>query len=114
MSISTEQQMLVEQRVSNDKKSVGVAYLLWIFVGMFGAHRFYVGKVGSGFVLIGLWFGGILFLSSDSLLGPIMLIIAGIWLLLDLFIIPSLVSSNTNQLRGKITLEVIGSGSSKT
>jgi len=29
-------------------KSKGVAYLLWFFLGFFSAHRFYLGKIGSG------------------------------------------------------------------
>jgi TM2 domain-containing membrane protein YozV len=29
-------------------KSKGVAYLLWFFLGVFSAHRFYLGKIGSG------------------------------------------------------------------
>ena len=26
------------------------AYMLWLFLGLFGAHRFYVGRTGSGIV----------------------------------------------------------------
>lgn len=33
-------------------KSKFVAYLLWFFLGVFGAHRFYCGKIGTGI----LWF----------------------------------------------------------
>lgn len=29
-------------------KSKGVAYLLWLFLGLFGVHRFYLGHVGVG------------------------------------------------------------------
>ena len=44
-------------------KSVGVAYLLWLLLGLFGAHHFYLGKVGRGigyfftcaWLTIGLW-----------------------------------------------------------
>ncbi|MBD9699726.1 TM2 domain-containing protein [Flavimobilis sp. GY10621] len=28
--------------------SIGTAYLLWFFLGFFGAHHFYLGKVGMG------------------------------------------------------------------
>ncbi len=40
-------------------KSKGVAYLLWFFLGIFSAHRFYLGKVGSGvlYLLTGQLFG---------------------------------------------------------
>lgn len=29
-------------------KSLGVAYLLWLFLGFLGVHHFYLGKVGRG------------------------------------------------------------------
>ncbi|WP_080702388.1 NINE protein [Gilliamella apicola] len=31
-------------------KSKGVAYLLWFFLGMWGAHRMYCGKWITGFI----------------------------------------------------------------
>lgn len=40
--------------------SVGVAYLLWLFLGLFGAHYFYMGKVGIGVLyLLTLGFAGV-------------------------------------------------------
>ncbi|MDP3721965.1 MAG: TM2 domain-containing protein [Candidatus Omnitrophota bacterium] len=48
-------------------KSRLVALLLCFFVGWFGAHRFYVGKIGTG-VLMPLTLGGFL----------------GIWVVIDL------------------------------
>jgi len=33
-------------------KSKLVAYLLWFFLGVFGIHRFYLGKVGSGILYL--------------------------------------------------------------
>jgi TM2 domain-containing membrane protein YozV len=33
-------------------KSKGVAYLLWFFFGVFGVHRFYLGKVGTGILYL--------------------------------------------------------------
>eukprot|EP01113_Clastostelium_recurvatum_P039831 TRINITY_DN612_c0_g1_i1.p2 TRINITY_DN612_c0_g1~~TRINITY_DN612_c0_g1_i1.p2 ORF type:complete len:129 (-),score=18.49 TRINITY_DN612_c0_g1_i1:156-542(-) len=31
-------------------REIGVAYLLWFFLGVFGAHRFYLGRTGTGFL----------------------------------------------------------------
>ncbi|MDR2708728.1 MAG: TM2 domain-containing protein, partial [Elusimicrobiota bacterium] len=39
-----------------EAKSKGVAYLLWFFLGLLGAHRFYLDKIGTG-VLYLLTFG---------------------------------------------------------
>jgi len=40
-------------------KSKGIAYLLWFFLGVFSAHRFYLGKIGTGilYLLTGQLFG---------------------------------------------------------
>lgn len=48
-------------------KSKGVAYLLLIFLGFLGAHRFYIGKIGTG--ILYLFTGGF----------------AGLGVLIDLF-----------------------------
>ena len=55
------------------KKDVGIAYLLWFFLGLFSGHRFYLGRAGSAVAQI-LTLGGL-----------------GIWLLADLFLIPKMV-----------------------
>ena len=40
------------------EKSLGVAYLLWLFLGFLGVHHFYLGKVGRGvgYLLTFGWF----------------------------------------------------------
>ncbi len=55
---------------NESKKSRLVALLLFIFLGCFGAHRFYVGKVGTGILM--LFFGWFTF---------------GIWHLIDFILI---------------------------
>ena len=52
--------------ITASKKSATVAFLLCLFLGMVGAHRFYVGKIGTG-VLMLITAGGL-----------------GIWALIDL------------------------------
>lgn len=41
------------------EKSKVVAAVLAFFLGGFGIHRFYVGKIGSGLVMLVLWFIGL-------------------------------------------------------
>lgn len=64
------------------KKSARMAFLLCLFFGLFGAHRFYVGKIGTG-VLMLLTFGGL-----------------GIWFIVDLVTIATnhFSDKNENQL----------------
>ena len=75
----TTQLMLFESQ----KKSVGVAYLLFIFLGGLGAHRFYLGYTGSGVLYLVLFVLGFLTMGI-AFIGTV------IWGLIDLFLIPSL------------------------
>ena len=72
-------------------KSIGLAYVLWFFLGGFGAHRFYMGKIGSGFGLLGLTVASmILTIFAIGLIGyPIIFI----WLLVDAFLIPKWIAA---------------------
>lgn len=33
-------------------KDVALAYVLWFFLGILGAHRFYLGKIGTGILFM--------------------------------------------------------------
>ncbi len=52
-------------------KDLPIAYILWFFLGVFGVHHFYLGKIGRG--ILYLLTGGVL----------------GIMWLVDLFTLPS-------------------------
>jgi TM2 domain-containing membrane protein YozV len=67
-----------------NKKSTGVAYLLFFFLGGLGIHRFYAGYKGTGAAILVLT---LLWIPTAGITA----IVAGIWLLVDLFLIPSLV-----------------------
>lgn len=75
------------------EKSVVVAYLLWLFLGGLGGHRFYVGRPGSAIVLIILNVLGWATLVVG--IGLAFFAIAGIWLFIDLFLIPGMVHERT-------------------
>ena len=42
---------MIDRRRSRSHKKEDVAALLCFFVGVFGTHRFYVGKVGTGILM---------------------------------------------------------------
>lgn len=105
MGLSVEEKILVEQRVANSKKSVAVGYLLLIFLGFFGAHRFYLGSVGPAVVMLVMCV--LMFLTIWIGIGLVFFVILGIWWLVDLFLIPGIVSSHENQIRQRIMSEVI-------
>ena len=94
-----------------DRKSMVVAYVLWILLGGFGVYRFYLGRVASGVVLLHLTLlflfflvlrfvaifipgGGPLFEDIYVLLG----LTITVWLVVDAFRIPNLVRSGQHDM----------------
>ena len=79
-----------------NRKSAGVAYLLCIFLGGFGAHRFYLGRTASGVGQLAL-----------GLLGWITFFITwiplGIWLIIDLFLIPGIITETNMAIAGRFS-----------
>lgn len=91
-----EQQKVV---VVKTEKSIGVAYVLLILLGQLGIHRFYLGKVLTG--VIQLLLGIIGWATAWVIFGFIPLAILWLWLLIDLFLIPSIVrAANDKLLKG--------------
>src|SRR3569623_1563371 len=84
MALTSQDRMYIEQRVSNDSKSVLVAYLLWFFLGLLSLHRFYLGRPGTAILQI-FTLGGL-----------------GIWWLIDAFLIPSMIDGDRDRLRRRL------------
>jgi TM2 domain-containing membrane protein YozV len=72
-------------------KSRLIALLLCLFFGWAGAHRFYVGKIGTGILMI-CTFGGFF----------------GIWLLIDLMLI---IAGSFSDKEGKVVFKWLEAGS---
>lgn len=104
MTLSTQQSILVEQRLNNEKKSVGIAYLLWFLLGGLGAHRFYLGQTGSAVTILILSVLG--WATVSVVIGIALLIAVVIWLLIDAFLIPRMVEQNKNLARMRIANEL--------
>ena len=48
------------------QKSTGLAYVLLILFGSFGAHQFYIGNIKRGLTILGLWITGLTFSSIGA------------------------------------------------
>ncbi|TPL40700.1 TM2 domain-containing protein [Mesorhizobium sp. B2-4-6] len=101
MALSTQEQILIEQRVTNEAKSIGVAYLLWFLLGGVGAHRFYLGRSGTGFAMLALLVVGVI--TVPIVVGSLLLVVLGIWAIVDAFLIPGMVQNHKNDVRRKLT-----------
>jgi TM2 domain-containing membrane protein YozV len=94
VALSTQQQILIEQRVTNEAKSVGAAYLLWFFLGFIAAHRFYLGRPGTAILQI---------LSYLILIGFI-------WWIIDAFLIPGMIQQHKDDVRRRLFNEAVLAG----
>jgi TM2 domain-containing membrane protein YozV len=83
-------------RYDANKKSMGVSYLLWFFLGGLGTHRFYNGRTGSGVGQLALLIVG--FLTAAVGIGLFLWGALGIWVLVDAFLIPGWVREHNNRL----------------
>ncbi|GGC96148.1 TM2 domain-containing protein [Aquisalinus flavus] len=83
MALDTQDRIYIEQRVTNDAPSPLVAYLLWFFLGIISAHRFYLGKWGTALLQIASYF----------------LLIGFVWWLLDAFLISLIIKQRQDRIR---------------
>ena len=78
------------------KESALIAYRLWWFLGPAGVPRFYLGRVGSGVVMLLLTcVSGVL---TVVLIGFVGLAVVGLWWLVDAFLIPMMVKGHNVRL----------------
>lgn len=95
--LSVEQKLLIETQIGNNKKSIGVAYLLWFFVGSLGAHNFYLGRKGIAITQLVLFVLGLL--TSIIYVGVALLMVLWVWVLVDAFMIPGIIRKDMDQQR---------------
>jgi TM2 domain-containing membrane protein YozV len=105
MTLSTQERILIEQRIANDAKSIVVAYLLLIFFGGFGAHRFYLGRTGSAVAMLLLFIVG--WLTLVVVIGFALLLVVGIWAIVDIFLVPGMIQVQKETMRQRLTQEIL-------
>jgi len=85
----TERELLIlHQEVNGRRKGVAAAWLLWLFLGFSGAHRFYMGRIGTGIAML-LTFGGLF-----------------IWDLVDIFLIPGMLRADQRKVQAEVLGEI--------
>ena len=85
-----------------EKKSLLVAYLLWFFLGYVGAHRFYLGRPISGFIMLALSAVTlVLALVSFGFLS-FLWVVVGLWWLVDALLIPGIVAGRNTRIADRV------------
>jgi TM2 domain-containing membrane protein YozV len=82
------------------KKSAGIAYLLWFFLGWIGVHRFYLGQTGSGAAMAII--SVISWITVFVGVGLLGWVVIGIWWLVDAFLIPGIATRFNQQLATRL------------
>lgn len=78
-------------------KSRLIASLFAFFIGQFGAHRFYVGKVKTAIAMAVLGFLGWVTVAAPGKAGLVFLVPVSIWALIDFIVV---ISGNMNDSKG--------------
>jgi TM2 domain-containing membrane protein YozV len=92
--LETRELLLLDSELKNRGKSMVVAYLLWYFLGLVGAHRFYMGRTGSAIAQLIL---------SITVVG---LIVTSIWWIVDAFLTHQWVKDKNHELESKVLAEL--------
>lgn len=87
-------------RYDANKRSDVVAYLLWFFLGLFGAHRFYFNQYLSGAVLFIITLSSIVLMFL--LVGYITIWVPILWWIVDFFFIARNVRKYNDVLATKL------------
>lgn len=70
------------------QKNIVLAYIFWIFLGQFGIHRMYTGRIATGIMMLVLGVTG--WATAWILIGYIPLGLLWFWMFIDIFLIPGM------------------------
>lgn len=83
------------------KKSALVAFLFWLFLGVLGAHRFYLGLTGSGATQLLLFIFG--WATAFAGIGFFLLAPLCVWVLIDVFLLSGIVREHNCKLAHELS-----------
>ena len=85
-----------------EKKSLLVAYLLWFFLGYVGAHRFYLGRPVSGFIMLALSAVTLVITLVSFGFLSFLWFVVGLWWLIDALLIPGIVAGRNTRIADRV------------
>lgn len=93
--LDSRELLLLDSEVKNRGKNMFVAYILWYFLGLFGGHRFYMGKTGTAVTQLIL---------SITVIG---MIVTGIWWIVDAFLTHSWVKEHNANIENQVIDQIM-------
>lgn len=121
--LSDKQLTIFNAEMQRQHRSIGVGYVLLIFLGAFGVHKFYLGRAFAGIVYALLFLlgwaltggaGAAVFLGTADdaiggmvLTGLFLLAILGFALIWDLITLPSQIRSREKKLRRELLRRLV-------
>lgn len=83
-------------------KSLGMAYVLWFFLGGLSVHRFYLGHPLSAIAQVCLWYVSLMFFFAGFYLAFFTLIAGAVWILADAFLMPGMQRAANEKIRERL------------
>jgi len=104
--LTAQQLGILQTEMEKNKKSTGVAYALWFFLGSLGVHKFYLKNTVWGIIYIALFVLGWVTLAAG--VGVAFFFALGIFLLYDLFAMPRQIKTLYEKEEEKIIDRLLG------
>ena len=92
------------------ERSLATAYILWVFLGGFSAHRFYLGTPLTAIAQVCLWYISLMFFMAGSAAAFYPLALGGLWIAADSLLIPRMRDAANERARRRaeaVTLEKV-------
>lgn len=87
-TLTSQELQILSTEMDKKKKSTAATWLLWIFLGGLGGHRYYLGRYGT------------------AVLMTITLGCFGIWTIIDLFLISGMLKRTNEKIEGTIIKDI--------
>jgi TM2 domain-containing membrane protein YozV len=111
--LTEKQKKIFASEMKKQRKSGFVAFVLWLFLGLFGAHSFYLGKTKIGVLKIIIFFFVIM---KELLVGEgfaLLTVVVGLgyfsWTLVDVVFLKKMLRECNERIAEKIRQEVLSS-----
>lgn len=87
-NLSSQELLILQSELDKKSKSKTPAWLLWLFTGGIGGHRYYMGDIGYA-VLMTLTLGGL-----------------GLWTLIDAFLINGAIDKKNEEIERDVMVKL--------